>query len=182
MSKKDTSVDPSAGIYAVRNKVNNKMYIGQSGDLHWRKIHHKSDLKHNRCINRNLQEEYNKMGHECFEFIVLEYCPRSDLDEKEAYYVDFYKSNNPEYGYNFYAGGKKHGAGGYTHTEEELNKMKQNGVSYGRPIKQIFPDGTFKIWPSITRARKDLGLSSNGNLYSGIKTGCIRYGCHWEYV
>lgn len=181
MSRKDTSVEAIPGVYAVHNTLNNKRYIGQSHDLHFRKIHHKSDLKHGRSINRNLQEEYDLYGAECFKFEVLEYCDESCLDEKERYYIDYYNTRNPEFGYNFYHGGIKHGAG-YTHTKEELFKLREHGKRYGKRIKQIFPDGSYKIWDSITRARKDLGLSSNGNLYSGIEKHKIRYGCYWEYV
>lgn len=181
MSRKDTSVEATSGIYAVRNIMNDKRYIGQSHDLHFRKIHHKSDLKHGRCINRNLQYEYDLFGAECFKFEVLEYCNSDELDAREKYYIEIYNTRDATCGYNFYHGGLKHGAG-YTHSEEEINKLKELGIKHGRPIKQLFPDGTYKIWPSITRAKKDLGFSSNGNLYTGIKLHKMRYGCYWEYA
>lgn len=43
-----------------------------------------------------------KLGLENFTFEVIEYCPATQLNEREKYWIDFYKSNI--YGFNMTAG------------------------------------------------------------------------------
>ena len=62
------------GIYMIRNRINNKVYIGQSIDLVRREGDHFSDLRRGIHTNTHLQSSFNKYGEVNFEFIVLEYC------------------------------------------------------------------------------------------------------------
>lgn len=62
------------GIYSIKNKVNGKIYIGQSTDIIDRLRHHLSELRHNRHSNSYLQRSFNKYGEENFEFDVVEEC------------------------------------------------------------------------------------------------------------
>ena len=40
-----------------------------------------------------------------FDFSIIEECDKSKLDEREIYWIDYYKSTNPIYGYNTLIGG-----------------------------------------------------------------------------
>ena len=83
------------GIYKITNKVNNKVYIGQSVDVKRRWRQHKScSLKY------HLYESFRKYGLNNFIFEVVTECKVSQLDELETYYIDLYDSTNPEKGYN----------------------------------------------------------------------------------
>jgi hypothetical protein len=93
----------TTGIYRIYNKVTNKSYIGQTINLKKRLIDHRYLLKSNKHINTYLQNSFNKYGLKNFEFNILEYCNKEDLDEKEIYYID--KFNSLEDGYNLIDGG-----------------------------------------------------------------------------
>jgi len=76
-----------SGIYAIKNLVNGKTYVGQTVDLNRRLYDHKRCLKKDMHHNIYLQREYNKYGFEKFEFTTLEQCDVELLDEKEIYWI-----------------------------------------------------------------------------------------------
>lgn len=94
-----------SGIYTIKNNLDNKLYIGQSTSITQRWKTHKYMLKNNKHPNKHLQNACNKDGLDRFEFIILELCEIELLDEKERYWIDFYKSLFREYGYNLESGG-----------------------------------------------------------------------------
>ena len=65
----------SAGVYAIYNQKNNKVYIGQSTAYRQRWASHKSALKYERHRNTALQADYDKCGLHAFEFKVIEELP-----------------------------------------------------------------------------------------------------------
>lgn len=93
-------IKENSGIYKILNTSNNKVYIGSSYRLHQRFIKHKNDLICNKHANKHLQSSYNKYGSELFVFDILEDCDISRFNELEQFYVDKYKSNCVEFGYN----------------------------------------------------------------------------------
>ena len=56
------------GIYKITNKVNGKVYIGESYDLEHRWMKHIEDLSNNRHSNIKLQSDWNKYGLKNFNF------------------------------------------------------------------------------------------------------------------
>ena len=87
------------GIYKVTNKVNGKVYIGQSVDISRRWCEHmnaKDDIYFHKAIQ--------KYGVENFEWEVIEQCKKKDLDERESYWIEYYDSFNK--GYNCTKGGE----------------------------------------------------------------------------
>ncbi len=90
------------GIYKITNRINNKIYIGQSINCEKRFNEHKSS-EH----NKHLKRAYDKYGLENFSFEVLEETEESLLNERETYYIEFFNSINPKIGYNKRAGGDK---------------------------------------------------------------------------
>ena len=86
------------GIYKVTNKVNGKVYIGQSVDIgrRWRQhMTAEDDIYFHKAIQ--------KYGVENFEWEVIEKCKKSELDERESYWIEYYDSYNK--GYNCTKGG-----------------------------------------------------------------------------
>lgn len=109
------------GIYKITNKVNGKIYIGQSSNLIGRWVKHKNFLKNDNHHNRHLQAAWNKYGEDNFIFEVIEECDIDELDDKENYWINYYDSYHN--GYNLDYGGK--GIRGYKHTSAEINKMRR---------------------------------------------------------
>ncbi len=93
------------GIYQLVHIKSGKRYIGQSVRVEGRKAEHFWTLRHNKHANTYLQAAWNKYGEEAFEFSVLEECAVEQLDEREIYWISFYKSTDPAFGYNLRDGG-----------------------------------------------------------------------------
>lgn len=92
------------GIYKITNKINNKVYIGQSKNISRRWREHKRHYK-NKNNSSVLYKAIRKYGLENFLFEIIELCDESKLDELEIKYIANYKSNNKNYGYNLTEGG-----------------------------------------------------------------------------
>lgn len=93
------------GIYKLTNLKNQRVYIGQAANLadRW-KDHIKAGLGID-TPNNMLYAAMMKDGVENFTFEVLEECERSSLNDREKYYIDFYRAQ--EYGYNMTKGGAR---------------------------------------------------------------------------
>lgn len=89
-----------SGIYKILNKINGKAYVGSAVNLNLRWSQHKSKLKINEHPNKYLQASWNKNGLENFEFVVIEYCDKSILLEREQFWIDNLKVCDREFGYN----------------------------------------------------------------------------------
>lgn len=96
------------GIYGIRNKINNKIYVGKTemnfGD---RKDCHFASLRGGYHINPHLQKSFNKYGEDNFEFIVLYECKNNEdsdiVNGLEKKYIKLYKDK--ELAYNIGDGG-----------------------------------------------------------------------------
>lgn len=112
------------GIYCVHNLINDKRYIGQSVNVEGRLWEHKTGYEDPvRHTNRHLQNSIKKYGVDNFEFIVLEECTRETLNEREMYWIAYYKSNEHEYGYNKTKGGD--GTPGFIPDDEIRDKLSK---------------------------------------------------------
>lgn len=78
------------GIYKIENKVNGKVYIGQSTDIEARWQHHIIYLTEHIHGNPHLQNAWNKYGSDKFSFSVIEECEYDMLTEREQYWIDYY--------------------------------------------------------------------------------------------
>lgn len=74
------------GIYKITNLPYNKVYIGQSTDLHKRRIDHFKKSAVNarpKALHRDIQ----RLGKENFDFSILEYCTKDKLDTEEKKWI-----------------------------------------------------------------------------------------------
>lgn len=118
-------------IYKVTNKVNGKVYIGQTIQSikdRWYRHCGKSGLSKAE-MNTHFKRAILKYGKESFNIEILEEVDSSKLDEREKYYIKLYDSYNS--GYNSTMGGQN---GGYRHfklTEyyDEIIKLYKYGFS-----------------------------------------------------
>ena len=90
----------NCGIYKILNKTNNKVYVGSSVNISNRQYKHFWMLKKGIHDNIYLQKSFNKNGDDNFTFEILEYCEEKDLILRENHYINEYKSNEMDFGYN----------------------------------------------------------------------------------
>ena len=60
------------GVYGIVNKLNNKIYIGESNNIQERWENHKNDLINNNHHSYKLQNDWNEYGIDNFDFKILE--------------------------------------------------------------------------------------------------------------
>lgn len=93
-------------IYIIRNTINTKVYIGQTTkSVRLRFLNHLSAAR--RGKDYVIGKAIRKYGEENFYVETLEECLKSELNEREIYYIKFYNSTNPKFGYNMSKGGNK---------------------------------------------------------------------------
>lgn len=118
-------------IYIIKNKVNNKLYIGQTTNSF--KERYGYNLKNN-THNNHLRNSIEKYGIDNFEIIDefdIAYS-KEELDKLEDMYIKIYNTIDYKYGYN-----KKYGGHNGKWTNESKAKMSksQTGVNnsfYGK--------------------------------------------------
>lgn len=92
------------GIYGLRNKLNDKWYVGQSINIvkRWEGY----DTMHCKS-QRKLYNALVKYGVDAFDKVILEQCPSDRLNEREDYWV--IEKDAIENGYNIRSGGGSRG-------------------------------------------------------------------------
>ena len=99
MLRKIATTDKGSGVYQIRNLVNGKVYVGSAVNFSGRKKEHLSKLRRGLHHSPKLQSAWNKYGHDCFSFEVLE-----DVHEKLNLFVVEQKHINQsmcvQFGYN----------------------------------------------------------------------------------
>lgn len=94
-----------AGIYSIKNKLNERLYIGST---HWfedRWISHLRALRKNSHHNRFLQNDFNKSGECSFVFEIIEIVTgdKKDRINREQHYLDnLFASYDKNQRYNHY--------------------------------------------------------------------------------
>lgn len=64
-----------AGIYAIRNRVTGREYVGQSRDIETRLKSHLYNLRNGTHHSKAMLADFVKHGEHSFDFFVLEPCP-----------------------------------------------------------------------------------------------------------
>lgn len=108
------------GVYQIKNIYNNKIYIGSSINLGQRIYNHFCMLSKNKHINKKLQSSWNIHTKQAFEYLILEFCNKENLIEREQFYINTYK---PEYNLTPLAGSNA------TRITTEETKRKQSAKS-----------------------------------------------------
>ena len=109
-------------IYKAENKINGKVYVGQTTQQFKRRITgHCADVRLNRD-NSIFHKAIKKYGFNNFEWEILECCDsKEEMDEMEFHYIKQYKSFGRD-GYNLTLGGE--GSLGYIKKLSEEHKRK----------------------------------------------------------
>lgn len=91
-------------IYKITNKVNNKVYIGQTSRNIRERYHEHLRCSETSSSNQPLYNAMKKYGKEAFEVTLVEMCDANLLDDREIFYINQYDSYNN--GYNATIGGE----------------------------------------------------------------------------
>lgn len=154
------------GVYIIRNKLNNKFYIGSSKSILKRIQEHRCRFKKNDGINKHIQNAYNKYGESNFEYNVLDICTPDDKYDREQVFLSELK---PEYNLSLNVIANKN----QTRSEEAKRKssetqrqMVKDGLINARKayIYDIAEFCLIRECESTKDARKLLKISTGSNL------------------
>ena len=117
-------------IYKITNNINTKIYIGQTNKQLSERIYgHFADSKRNRTTK--IARAIKKYGFDNFNFEIIDSAlSQEELNKLEKKYIELFKSNINEYGYNLLSGGNQ---GGKHSDETKLKiskKLKENPNKY----------------------------------------------------
>lgn len=96
------------GVYQIVNRVNGKVYVGESCDVPTRLGGHRSLLRAGEHGVASLQRDFNEMGEAAFHFVLLEVGFSDDRERKfrEGALIRAMASDDSRYGYNQTRGGR----------------------------------------------------------------------------
>lgn len=118
---------PYGVIYAITNKTNGKVYIGETTDFETRMEFYKNL----RCKGqRKIYNALKKYGIDNFFYEIIDTgSSEKELDILEDYHITLAKSRDNFYGYNIRKGGGSHGR----HSEESKQKTSRTMTGRKRP-------------------------------------------------
>ena len=91
-------------IYIIRNTVNDKVYVGQTHvSIKLRFQNHLSAAR--RDLDYVIGKAIRKYGEDKFYVELLEECLIEELNEREQYWISFFKATDNKFGYNMSIGG-----------------------------------------------------------------------------
>jgi len=138
-------------IYKITNKINNKIYIGQTNNPERRFSEHITGSDQSCSL---IHRAIVKYGSKNFTFEILGWF--ENWQEQERYYINFYRTLAP-YGYNIHEGGNEppHYSGEQNSnakiTQATAYKVQEQALNWNIPRKQIVKDNkiTFDIFRHI---------------------------------
>lgn len=163
-------------IYKITNKINGKVYIGQTiTPIKNRMYKHYSQARNGKNIT-GIDAAIKKYGKENFEVEQILECPNEDLDLQEKFYISKY--NSFENGYNLTIGGQL--------STTSLNININEAISKYQELKSV--EETAKYFNCCSETMSKL-LKANGieikkhlNL-DNLKNGCkFKEGDHTKAV
>lgn len=116
-------------IYITTNLVNGKIYVGQH------KVHNDTFNPKYYGSGRLLRKALNHYGKENFKVELIEWCETlKETNEREIYWIAYYKLPNYEIGYNIARGGQLESfIGGVIYSEESRRKMSESAKKHAHP-------------------------------------------------
>lgn len=139
-------------IYKITNKINDKIYIGQTKDINRRFREHKK-CGYNNVKNKHLYFAIEKYGIDAFTFEVIEYV--ENYNEREQYWIQYYNSISPDKGYNIDNSGIPN-----NHkielTEQELYQLYQDLCDTSKTYRDLADEYGFASEQSIRDINKGI--------------------------
>lgn len=151
----------TSGVYMIYCVLNKKAYIGESVNIYRRFTEHRANLKAfsadeppEKVANKpgpEFREDCKKYGKRFFLFLTLEYCEKSKLKEREAFYIRSVERSQLYNQIDFWVGRK--------HNEETRRKISiknkgkshlvtletRNKVNFNPSRAKLTKEGVFEI-------------------------------------
>lgn len=156
-------------IYKLTNKINNKIYIGQTkSTLEIRWNGHTYAARHN-SNNMLITKAIRKYGPESFlkESIELNYGTQLFIDDREEYWIKFYDATNKKIGYNIL--------------------LRSSGRIISEEYKKVMSLYQKKAWNKSSPERKkkqiEIMRKVGREVQRRLKLGEIKHGSikHWKF-
>lgn len=144
-------------IYEILNSKTKQKYIGlTTEEFPIRRNRHFNDLRNGNHSNGHLQNSWNKYGEDSFLYRIVEFFDDpKELAEAEIFYIDLFKSFNPENGFNKTMGGELN-----LPTRETIEKKISSSKKVSLAVYSL--DGNLiNTYPSIKQASRELGIKDN---------------------
>lgn len=128
-------------IYKITNRINGKVYIGQTiQKLKDRLNKHLSDARNG--SQYYLYRAIRFYGSENFKIKIIERVRKNKLNEREIYWVKYYKSDDSNFGYNLTEGGFSFGHGNKNPAYKEvdtalLKEYLEKGINVNTISKRL---------------------------------------------
>jgi group I intron endonuclease len=149
-------------IYMIVNLMNNKRYIGQSTKLSLRWTKHRYMLNANIHPSKHLQAAWNKYGEKAFRFEILESnILLENLIEREKFYINLFKSNKREFGYNIRIASGSNAGIKYSSEIVEKNRLAHLGIKHTEGAKKKMSKAS-KGKPKSIEHRKNISIARKG--------------------
>ena len=163
--------EKSCGIYKITNKVNGKVYIGQSRDIKRRWYEHRKVKGDYDRHSYPLYSAIEKYGIDNFEFEIIEQCEIDELNNREIYWID-----------KFNALVEKMGGNGYNLTKGgQLCDTYVGTSDQGKRVYQYKLTGEFVAeYRNQQVAARAVGLKSNTAIVRAVKDCTISRGFQWR--
>jgi hypothetical protein len=145
------------GVYKIRNKVSEKLYIGSSVNVYRRFYRHRQVLREELLENLRIKEDCEKYGIDSFEFEVIEYCEKDILKKREQFY---FEKLCPQY--NVWK--SVYSATDREYTDEQIENFKK--IKHPIKDKEAFKKKLKIAW--ITRKAGPDFKEKHGNARRGI--------------
>lgn len=131
-------MDKKYCIYKHTNIINNKVYIGLTSlSLVKRCGSNGNNYSHSTYFySAILKYGWNNFSHEILE----ENLTKQEAEEREKYYIQLYKSNNKEFGYNLTSGGELGKT--YSSFVREKMSLKKKGVPLSEEHRKHISEAT----------------------------------------
>lgn len=161
-------------IYKITNKINGKIYIGQTSKTIERRFntHIKNAKKH---INRYLYDAMNCYGYDNFEVSQVEECDNALLDDREIYWIKYFNCIIPN-GYNMTSGG----GGGDTWTNNSHKDITREKIKQTKIKNGTYKKGALKGTPSPNKGNHKVAIDKDELLidiknFMSIEDICEKY-------
>ena len=197
-------------VYAHKNKINKKIYIGITGQKPERRWRNGQGYKTSTYFYNAIQ----KYGWNNFEHIILQFnLTQQKAEEKEKYYIQKYNTLNDTYGYNIKKGGKlnqglsKQGRKKISQSSKKNWQNPEFKQKQSQKAKKQWQDISFKekqynqktskkvqcietgdIFPSQSRAAAWCGLKSGASIARNANGKASYAGTlngkqlHWRFI